>query len=246
MQSHSQCSTTPDMHARRRAGPAALQPFLSDLMLATLLGPHLLVAASSQGARAAHLRAHGPARRARRLVRAVRRRAQRQSTCVVRHFTRARALACCCARGLPHNTIRPLWGREDPPRAMAGHARPCLVLSSKRPARAHSADSLSDPSLPCSTAPWPAVAIERSMWQQPVDAGAISERGRKGAAEERSRQLQAALKDRGCREIFTPNPTLLLEGQVRAALASGGLRQTCMSPATSRAPRMSRVCSHKV
>lgn len=27
------------------------------------------------------------------------------------------------------------------------------------------------------------------MWQQPVDAGAISERGRKGAAEEISRQL---------------------------------------------------------
>jgi hypothetical protein len=52
------------------------------------------------------------------------------------------------------------------------------------------------------------------MWQQPVDAGAISERGRKGAAEEKTRQLQATLKDRGCKEEFTPNPTLLLEGQV--------------------------------
>lgn len=54
------------------------------------------------------------------------------------------------------------------------------------------------------------------MWQQPVDAGAISERGRKGAAEEKARQLQATLRDRGCKEDFTPNPTLLLEGQVRA------------------------------
>ncbi|GLC44486.1 hypothetical protein PLESTB_000068200 [Pleodorina starrii] len=58
------------------------------------------------------------------------------------------------------------------------------------------------------------LAIERSMWQQPVDAGAISERGRKGAAEEKTRQLLAALRDRGCKEDFTPNPTLLLEGQV--------------------------------
>ncbi|KXZ55763.1 hypothetical protein GPECTOR_2g1313 [Gonium pectorale] len=58
------------------------------------------------------------------------------------------------------------------------------------------------------------LAIERNMWQQPVDAGAISERGRKGAAEECARQLIATLKDRGCKEEFVPNPTLLLEGQV--------------------------------
>ncbi|KAG2434162.1 hypothetical protein HXX76_007889 [Chlamydomonas incerta] len=58
------------------------------------------------------------------------------------------------------------------------------------------------------------LAIERTMWQQPVDAGAISERGRKGAAEEKARQLQATLKDRGCKEEFTPNASLLLEGQV--------------------------------
>lgn len=58
------------------------------------------------------------------------------------------------------------------------------------------------------------LAIERRMWQQPVDAGAISERGRKGAAEECARQLVAQLKERGCKEEFTPNPTLLLEGQV--------------------------------
>ncbi|KAG2491838.1 hypothetical protein HYH03_009794 [Edaphochlamys debaryana] len=58
------------------------------------------------------------------------------------------------------------------------------------------------------------LAIERSMWQQPVDAGAISERGRKGAAEEKARQLIQTLKDRGCKEEFTPNATLLLEGQV--------------------------------
>lgn len=63
------------------------------------------------------------------------------------------------------------------------------------------------------------------MWQQPVDAGAISERGRKGAAEECARQLVAQLKERGCKEEFTPNPTLLLEGQVRAASRCGGVQE---------------------
>ncbi|GFR47804.1 hypothetical protein Agub_g9580 [Astrephomene gubernaculifera] len=58
------------------------------------------------------------------------------------------------------------------------------------------------------------LAMERSLWQQPVDAGAISERGRLGAAEERCRQLQTSLRERGCVEEFTPNPTLLQEGQV--------------------------------
>lgn len=58
------------------------------------------------------------------------------------------------------------------------------------------------------------LAIERTMWQQPVDAGAISERGRKGAAEEMAKNLIQTLRDRGCKEEFTPNPNLLLEGQV--------------------------------
>lgn len=58
------------------------------------------------------------------------------------------------------------------------------------------------------------LAIERTMWQQPVDAGAISERGRRGAAEEISSQLIAALRARGCKEEFTPNEALLNEGQV--------------------------------
>ncbi len=33
--------------------------------------------------------------------------------------------------------------------------------------------------------------MERDQWQKPVDAGAISQRGKQGAAEEKSRQLLA-------------------------------------------------------
>lgn len=35
---------------------------------------------------------------------------------------------------------------------------------------------------------FPAVALERSQWQQPVDAGAISSRGKRGAAEEKAKK----------------------------------------------------------
>lgn len=58
------------------------------------------------------------------------------------------------------------------------------------------------------------LVMERTAWQQPVDSGAISQRGKKGAAEEKAAQLLKAIKDRGCKEEFVPNPTLLLDGQV--------------------------------
>jgi hypothetical protein len=60
----------------------------------------------------------------------------------------------------------------------------------------------------------PAVALERTLWQQPVDAGAISQRGKLGAAEEKAGQLIKALKDRGCKEEFTPNPSFMIDGLV--------------------------------
>lgn len=56
--------------------------------------------------------------------------------------------------------------------------------------------------------------MERSAWQQPVDAEAISERGRQAAAEERAKQLLEAIRGRGCREEFAVNAALLPEGRV--------------------------------
>eukprot|EP00803_Ostreobium_quekettii_P010351 evm.model.scf_81.7 EVM.evm.TU.scf_81.7 scf_81:74400-78145(-) len=58
------------------------------------------------------------------------------------------------------------------------------------------------------------LAMERAAWQQPVDAGAISDRGKLQAAEEKSKDLLEAIRKRGCREQFMPNASLLVEGQV--------------------------------
>lgn len=62
------------------------------------------------------------------------------------------------------------------------------------------------------------LALERAAWQQPVEAFAISERGKQAAAEENAKQLQQAIKDRGCKEEFLPNPELLILGQVSGSL----------------------------
>ncbi len=59
-----------------------------------------------------------------------------------------------------------------------------------------------------------AVALERVQWQQAVDGGAISQRGKKGAADDKTRQLLEIIRSRGCKEDFVPNPTLLLDGLV--------------------------------
>jgi hypothetical protein len=53
-----------------------------------------------------------------------------------------------------------------------------------------------------------------------VDAGAISARAKPAAAAEKARDLQAALKARGCVEEFTADPELMAEGQVRVACYS--------------------------
>ena len=41
--------------------------------------------------------------------------------------------------------------------------------------------------------PWlvllPAVQMERALWQQAIDAGAISQRGKRAAAEDKARQV---------------------------------------------------------
>ncbi|KAK9840654.1 hypothetical protein WJX81_007501 [Elliptochloris bilobata] len=58
------------------------------------------------------------------------------------------------------------------------------------------------------------LAMERKAWSQPVDAGAISDRGKQQAAEGEAAGLQAMMRTRGCKEDFVPNPELLQEGMV--------------------------------
>eukprot|EP01023_Acetabularia_acetabulum_P041681 TRINITY_DN4075_c0_g1_i2.p1 TRINITY_DN4075_c0_g1~~TRINITY_DN4075_c0_g1_i2.p1 ORF type:complete len:383 (-),score=63.79 TRINITY_DN4075_c0_g1_i2:1778-2926(-) len=64
------------------------------------------------------------------------------------------------------------------------------------------------------------IAMEREMWQQPVDAGALSSRANRQAAEEKSKDLIKMIKSRGCNEHFIPNADLLDQGQVEMLLAS--------------------------
>ncbi|KAK9803808.1 hypothetical protein WJX73_001553 [Symbiochloris irregularis] len=58
------------------------------------------------------------------------------------------------------------------------------------------------------------LANERKMWQQPVEAGAISDRGRLQAAETQVQEQLNQIRLRGCKEEFIPNPALLQQGQV--------------------------------
>ncbi|GFH23933.1 uncharacterized protein HaLaN_21633 [Haematococcus lacustris] len=58
-------------------------------------------------------------------------------------------------------------------------------------------------------------------WQQPVDAGAISARGKRGAAEDLARQIVEQLKMRGCSEEWVPNPSLMDQGVVEFLPAKG-------------------------
>ena len=48
--------------------------------------------------------------------------------------------------------------------------------------------------------PPPLVAMERNMWQQPIDAGAVSQQGKAGAAEQTLKATLAALAVRKCTE----------------------------------------------
>ncbi len=65
-----------------------------------------------------------------------------------------------------------------------------------------------------------AVPHERDQWQQPLEAHAISERGKAAAAAELAKQLQGRIRQRGCKEEFVPNADLLAEGQVSGPAAS--------------------------
>lgn len=52
------------------------------------------------------------------------------------------------------------------------------------------------------------------LWQEPIDSGAISSRGRLGAAEEKAKEMLEVYKLRGCNEDFIPDPSKLPDGQV--------------------------------
>jgi len=58
------------------------------------------------------------------------------------------------------------------------------------------------------------LALERDAWTQPVSAGAISERGRRAAAEGQAAELLKLLRTRGCKEDLVPDEALLDAGKV--------------------------------
>lgn len=58
------------------------------------------------------------------------------------------------------------------------------------------------------------MALERNQWQQPVEAWAIHDRGRRQAAEELLTRHLAIIQGRGCREELEARADLLDEGLV--------------------------------
>lgn len=58
------------------------------------------------------------------------------------------------------------------------------------------------------------LALERDAWTQPVSAGAISQRGRRAAAEGAAAELLQKLRARGCKEDLIPDEDLLDAGKV--------------------------------
>lgn len=58
------------------------------------------------------------------------------------------------------------------------------------------------------------LALERDAWTHPVSAGAISERGRRAAAEGAAAELLKVLRSRGCKEELVPDEALLDAGKV--------------------------------
>ncbi|KIY92534.1 hypothetical protein MNEG_15429 [Monoraphidium neglectum] len=89
------------------------------------------------------------------------------------------------------------------------------------------------------------LALERNQWQKPVDGGAISQRGKRGAAEDKARELLTIIRQRGCTEPFTPAPELLDDGLVEflevAALSDEQLKAA--REAAAKAAKESRSCS---
>lgn len=64
------------------------------------------------------------------------------------------------------------------------------------------------------------MAMERSLWQEPVESDAISARAKMSAAEEKARSLLADIRARGCNEDFIADPVKLVEGKVTPVVVS--------------------------
>eukprot|EP00882_Tetradesmus_deserticola_P011845 GHRQ01012537.1.p1 GENE.GHRQ01012537.1~~GHRQ01012537.1.p1 ORF type:complete len:274 (+),score=150.52 GHRQ01012537.1:738-1559(+) len=79
------------------------------------------------------------------------------------------------------------------------------------------------------------LALERKAWQSAVDAGAISARAKPAAAADKARELQAAIKARGCVEEFTPDPDLMAEGQVDFLQSGDAVEQQAAAAASKAA-----------
>lgn len=56
-------------------------------------------------------------------------------------------------------------------------------------------------------------SIQKKAWEQPADAGSISERGKVAAAKAKAKTLQQMLVDRGIKEEMVYDPALLEEGK---------------------------------
>lgn len=65
------------------------------------------------------------------------------------------------------------------------------------------------------------MAMERACWTQPVDAFSISEKGKRGAADQCAKELIGTLRARGCVEEFVPIPGLLDKGLVEFMPVAG-------------------------
>jgi hypothetical protein len=83
---------------------------------------------------------------------------------------------------------------------------------------------------------------ERAAWQAPLQALALSDRGKNAAAEELAKQQLVKIRSRGCKEDFLPNLELLAQGEVEF-LAADALspeeveRQRALAEAANRATR---------
>jgi hypothetical protein len=55
--------------------------------------------------------------------------------------------------------------------------------------------------------------VQRNQWEQPGDAGSISERGKSAAATAKAKSFLQIMKDRGLTEEMVYNPELLQTGK---------------------------------
>lgn len=75
---------------------------------------------------------------------------------------------------------------------------------------------------------------QRNLWEKPVDAGSISERGKKAAGISKARTLQQTMADRGLKEEMVYDPALIEQG-LCDVLASEGQSEEELAAAAAQA-----------